>query len=45
MANIRVNDKELTEEEFRTLQESISSSKSMQLIETAPDTYKTRLLG
>ena len=43
--NIIVNEKEITEEEFSKLKESMQTNKDIQLIEIAPNTYKTRLLG
>lgn len=42
---IKVNNKDLTEEEFITLKENVSKSKDIQLVEVAPNSYKTRLFG
>jgi hypothetical protein len=45
MSKIIVNDKEITEEEFKTLKESLDKNKDMQLVEISPNKYKTRLFG
>ncbi len=41
----KVNDKDLTEEEFKTLQENVSKSKDIKLVEIAPNSFKTRMFG
>ena len=40
-----VNGKEISEEELKSLKESLQENKGMQLVEISPGTYKTRLLG
>jgi len=40
-----VNEKEISDEEFKVLQESVSKSKDMKLVEVSPNVFKTRLLG
>ena len=42
---IKVNDKEISEEEFKLLQESIEKSSDVKLVEIAPGQFKTRLFG
>jgi len=42
---IKVNDKDVSLEEFELLKESITKSKNMQLVEVAPNVFKTRLFG
>jgi uncharacterized protein YcbK (DUF882 family) len=40
-----VNGKEITQEELEKLKESLKDSKDTQLVEVAPNQFKTRLFG
>ena len=42
---IYINGKEVSEEEFKELKESVEKNKNIQLIEVSPNQYKTRLFG
>lgn len=45
VGTIKVNDKEMSLEEFEILKESVSKSKDMKLVEVSQGVYKTRLYG
>lgn len=42
---IKLNEKEITKEEFEEEKKKIESQKGIQLVEVKPGEYKTRLLG
>ncbi|MDA3855061.1 MAG: hypothetical protein PF569_02295 [Candidatus Woesearchaeota archaeon] len=45
MEKIKLNEKELTQEEFQKEKEAIAKKKGVKLIEISEGVYKTRILG